>query len=56
VLSAGLSAGVPFSFERSMMERVLDLDHRSVRAVTQAAAAARQLATDEMGAPRSHVY
>jgi putative hemolysin len=33
VLSAGLSAGVLLSFERSMMERVLDLDHRSVRTV-----------------------
>jgi putative hemolysin len=33
VLSAGLSAGALLSFERSMMERVLDLDHRSVRTV-----------------------
>jgi putative hemolysin len=33
VLSEGLSAGALLSFERSMMERVLDLDHRSVRTV-----------------------
>ena len=33
VLSEGLSAGALMSFERSMMERVLDLDHRSVRTV-----------------------
>jgi magnesium and cobalt exporter, CNNM family len=33
VLSAGLSAGVLLSSERSMMERALDLDHRSVRTV-----------------------
>jgi putative hemolysin len=33
ILSEGLSAGVLVSFERSMMERVLDLDHRSVRTV-----------------------
>lgn len=32
-LSEGLSAGVLLSFERSMMERVLDLDQRSVRTV-----------------------
>jgi putative hemolysin len=33
ILSKGLSAGVLLSFERSMMERVLDLDRRSVRTV-----------------------
>jgi putative hemolysin len=33
VLSKGLSSGVLSSFERSMMERVLDLDRRSVRTV-----------------------
>jgi putative hemolysin len=33
ILSKGLSAGVLLSFERSMMERVLDLDRRSVRSV-----------------------
>jgi putative hemolysin len=33
VLSKGLSSGVLLSFERSMMERVLDLDRRSVRTV-----------------------
>jgi len=33
VLSEGLSAGALLSFERSMMDRVLDLDHRSVRTV-----------------------
>jgi len=33
ILSEGLSAGVLLSFERSMMDRVLDLDHRSVRTV-----------------------
>ncbi len=33
VLSEGLSAGALLSFERSMMERVLDLDRRSVRTV-----------------------
>ena len=32
-LSEGLSAGALLSFERTMMERVLDLDHRSVRTV-----------------------
>jgi len=33
ILSEGSSAGVLLSFERSMMDRVLDLDHRSVRTV-----------------------
>jgi len=33
VLSEGLNAGVLLTSERSMMERVLDLDHRSVRTV-----------------------
>jgi putative hemolysin len=32
-LSEGLSAGVLLSYERSMMERVLNLDHRPVRSV-----------------------
>lgn len=33
ILSKGLSTGALLSYERSMMERVLDLDHRSVRTV-----------------------
>jgi putative hemolysin len=33
ILSEGLNAGALLSFERSMMERVLDLDRRSVRTV-----------------------
>ena len=33
VLAAGLSAGALVPFEQSMMERILDLDHRSVRTV-----------------------
>ena len=33
VLSEGLSVGALLSFERSMMERVFDLDYRSIRTV-----------------------
>lgn len=33
ILSEGLNAGTLDSFERSMMERILDLDHRSIRTV-----------------------
>jgi putative hemolysin len=46
VLSEGLSAGALMSFERSMMERVLDLDHRSVRTVMTGRRYIDLLATD----------
>jgi putative hemolysin len=46
VLSEGLSAGALMSFERSMMERVLDLDHRSVRTVMTGRRYIDVLATD----------
>jgi putative hemolysin len=46
VLSEGLGAGALLSFERSMMERVLDLDHRSVRTVMTGRRYIDLLATD----------